>query len=68
MFKNIGGKIKKLSEIVTWIGVIASVILGIIIMLPGDIMVLVGLIVMALGCFSSWIGSFLLYKIFNNLT
>ena len=61
MFKNIGGKIKKLSEIVTWIGIIASVILGIIIMLPGDIMILVGVIVMAWGCFSSWIGSFLLY-------
>jgi len=61
MFKNIGGKIKKISEIVTWIGIIVSVILGIIIMLPGDIMVLVGLIVIALGCFSSWVGSLLLY-------
>ena len=61
MFKNIGGKIKKVLEIVTTIGIVASVILGILIMLIDDEMVLIGLVVMALGCFSSWIGSFLLY-------
>ncbi len=61
MFKNIGGKIKTLSEFVTWVGIIASVVLGIIIMFYGDIMVLVGLVVMSFGCFFSWIGSFLLY-------
>lgn len=60
MFNNIGGKIKKVSEIATTVGMIASVVLGIIIMLPGDLMVLVGLLVMVLGCFFSWIGSFLL--------
>ncbi|MBQ4120014.1 MAG: hypothetical protein IJD45_06470 [Clostridia bacterium] len=61
MFKNIGGKIKKLSEIVTWMGIITSVILGIIIMSPGDTMILAGLIVIVLGCFASWTSSFLLY-------
>ena len=48
MYKNVGGKIKKIAEIITGIGIIATFFLGLIIMLmPGEdgIMFFLGLIV-----------------------
>ena len=61
MHKNVGGKIKKLSDIVLYVGIGCSVISGVAVMLPGRIMILLGLVVIAVGCFSSWIGSLLMY-------
>lgn len=60
MFKNIGKKIKILAKVVCWIGIIASVIMGLIIMFDAYSLV-GGLFAAAVGALSSWIGSFLLY-------
>ena len=50
MFNNIGGKIKNLASAFAWIGIIASVILGISIMQNGD---QIGLLIMLAGSFVS---------------
>lgn len=62
MFSNIGGKIKGLAKVFTWIGIIASVISGIAMMLmDDDIFLFIGLIIMIAGSLLSWISSFMLY-------
>ena len=61
MFDNIGGKIKALAQVVTWIGIIASIISGIAIISIDDEMIFVGLMVMIFGALSSWASSFVLY-------
>lgn len=61
MFENIGKKIKNLASIITWIGILLSVVVGIIIIVLDDSLVAVGLIVIVAGFVSSWISSFLLY-------
>ena len=64
MFDNIGGKIKKLTQVICWIGMITSVLVGFVIMsrpYGGIAGVIIGVIVAAAGCFVSWIGSFFLY-------
>ena len=61
MFDNIGSKIKGLASIITWIGIIISVILGIVLMCLGKTFVIVGLCVLFFGALMSWISSFLLY-------
>ena len=65
MFENIGGKIKKVAEIVAWTGIICSIIIGIKII--GDAVgslkwgVIKGVLYAGIGALSSWIGSFVLY-------
>ena len=65
MFENIGGKIKKVAEIVAWTGIICSIIIGIKII--GDAVgslkwgVIKGVFYAGIGALSSWIGSFVLY-------
>lgn len=76
MFSNIGRKIKVLAQVVCWVGIIAAVISGIIIMAGGasismggyeysssasGLTVLAGFLVILLGSLFSWIGSFVLY-------
>ncbi len=61
MFDNIGGKIKTLAQVVTWIGIIASVISGFAIMSIDEEMIFVGLMVMIFGALMSWVSSFVLY-------
>lgn len=61
MFDNIGGKIKTLAQVVTWIGIIASVISGIVLMSIAEEMIFVGLMVMIFGALMSWVSSFVLY-------
>ena len=61
MFDNIGGKCKGLASILCWIGIICSIISGIILMANGA--VLAGLLSACLGALVSWIGSFALYAI-----
>lgn len=58
MFDNIGGKIKGLASILTWIGIVASVIIGIIFIADGDGG---GILIMILGSLTSWLSSLLLY-------
>ena len=74
MFTNIGGKIKALAKVVCWIGIILSVIFGIISIVTGNEMsnsryssvdgsgmVTSGWTMLILGPLLSWVGSFVLY-------
>ena len=61
MFDNIGGKIKTLAQVATWVGIIAFVIMGFVLMATDDDLVLTGFIVAILGALSSWVSSFVLY-------
>ena len=62
MFDNIGKKIKILAYILTWVGIIASVITGIAMMNSFDSIVkTIGLIVLIVGSLLSWASSFIIY-------
>lgn len=61
MFDNIGSKIKSLAQVVCWIGIIASVIGGIIVMASHSDAAATGLLIIAIGVVGSWVGSFALY-------
>ena len=76
MFNNIGAKIKTLAKILCWIGIIGSVISGIVIIAAGSkggyystpygsissgSAVVAGILTMVLGSLLSWIGSFFAY-------
>ena len=58
MFNNIGKKIKTLAELICWIGILISLILGLIFVIEN---IFVGFIIFIIGVLSSWVGSFLLY-------
>ena len=59
MFNNIGKKIKVVASVFCWIGIIASVVFGIILIDEGD--EVAGAVTLVAGALSSWIGSFALY-------
>ena len=61
IFNNIGGKIKVLAEVVTWVGIVASVISGIVIMANDEDLMFIGFITALLGSLSSWISSLAFY-------
>ena len=61
MFDHIGKKIMTLSTIISAIGIALSVILGIILMIAFPDLVIIGLLIMALGIFISWVSSWMLY-------
>ena len=62
MFDNIGKKIKILAYVLTWVGIIASVITGIAMMNSFDSTVrTIGLIVLIVGSVLSWASSFIIY-------
>lgn len=72
MFNNIGGKIKGLAKFMCWLGIIVSVIAGIILIISArhsdgyysytdTNMVITGILVIVMGSILSWIGSFVLY-------
>lgn len=61
MFNDIGGKIKTLAVVVCWLGIIASLILGIVLIGMDDDLTLIGIIVMLFGALGSWLGSFVAY-------
>lgn len=62
MFDNIGKKIKILAYVLTWVGIIASVITGIAMMNSFDSIVkTIGLIVLIVGSLLSWASSFIIY-------
>ena len=58
MFDNIGGKIKTLATVVCWIGIVVSVIYGLVLL---DYSAAAGILTMVLGSLLSWISSFTLY-------
>lgn len=55
MFDNIGGKIKGFAKIIAWLGIILSVIFGLLSIEEGGIMIMI------IGSVSSWLGSLVLY-------
>ena len=67
MFDNVGSKIKKLAKIFCWLGIAASVISGIAIIIASpsaynhNSLALTGVLTVALGCLFSWICSFFIY-------
>ena len=61
MFGNIGSKIKTLTQINAWIGIIISVILGISIMGTDEDLIFIGILTMGLGSLLSWISSFIFF-------
>ena len=67
MFGNVGGKIKAVSKVVCWLGIIASVLSGFIVLSEGigyradkDLLV-IGILIILIGSLASWIGSFITY-------
>ena len=61
MFDNIGGKIKAVAKVICWIGIIASIFIGFIMLVQDEDTALAGLLTMVLGSLGSWIGSFITY-------
>lgn len=61
MFRNIGKKIKTLSQIYCWAGIIVFAIAGIVLLFIED-MALVGLLFLLVGPLLSWIGAWLMYS------
>ena len=59
MYKGIGGKIKTLAGVITCIGILLSIVSGVVLMTKGY--VLVGVLVMLVGFLFSWISTFILY-------
>lgn len=60
MFNNIGAKIKTAAKVLCWIGIVACVIIGIVMMVASKQTVLTGLLVMIVGSLASWISSFMM--------
>ena len=61
MFDNIGGKIKTLAMVVTWVGIIASVLSSFIFLVIDDDMFIIGGVVAVFGSLLSWASSLVLY-------
>lgn len=68
MFDNIGSKIKTVATTIAWLGIIGSIIIGIIIIAeandsyyPSATETLSGWLVIIVGSLSSWVSSFTLY-------
>ena len=72
MFNNIGGKIKVLAKVLCWVGIIVSVLVGIILIASAaggsgysgftdSATIVLGILTIIVGSISSWVGSFVLY-------
>lgn len=68
MFDNIGSKIKTVAATIAWLGIVGSIIIGIIIIAeandsyyPSATETLRGWLVIIVGSLSSWVSSFTLY-------
>ena len=59
MWDNIGVKLQKLAKVICWLGIIVSVIFGIILLTQNQIVL--GLVYIILGSIFSWIGSWSVY-------
>ena len=61
MFDNIGSKIKTVAQVVCWIGIICSVISGIVMMATDEDLAFLGFMIIVIGSLISWVSSFTLY-------
>ena len=65
MFDNIGGKIKGVAKVVTWLGIIGSCLAGFVMLVEGvdgdEMLALYGILLAGLGSLFSWLGSLTLY-------
>lgn len=66
MYNNIGGKIKGLAQFLAWLGIILSVLGGLVFMgitmLSGEFIgAILGIIIAVVGSLVSWLNGFLLY-------
>jgi len=59
MWDNIGVKLQKLAKVICWLGIIVSVIFGIVLLTQNQIVL--GLVYIILGSIFSWIGSWSVY-------
>ena len=61
MYNNIGNKIKILAQIICVLGVVASVILGLVICFTTDEFNVIGLLYILIGSILSWISTLTMY-------
>lgn len=64
MFTNLGGKLMMMAKILCWLGIVASVIAGIVMLATsrGNAgMIVGGILVIVIGSLVSWIGSWAMY-------
>lgn len=64
MWENIGRKLQSLAKVLCWIGIVISVISGIVIMAQSNryqSTILTGILYIVVGCLFSWISSWALY-------
>ena len=66
MFDNIGRKIKVLAQAVCWVGIVLSIIIGLVVIvsaIASDTLIgfLYGFIIMIVGSLASWVSSFFAY-------
>lgn len=73
MWSNIGHKIKTLAKVICWIGIVLSVLVGIMAIATGGTLqsygytyntgnnILAGILVIVLGVLGSWLGSLTMY-------
>lgn len=62
MFKNIGSKIKNVAQFFTWVGIIISIVVFLMLISKGsDESIGMGFIILIIGCFGSWLSSLVLY-------
>ena len=59
MWDNIGSKLQKLAKVICWIGIIFSVIGGIVMITQKQ--AILGIVYIILGPLFSWIGSWAMY-------
>lgn len=60
MFDNVGGKIKGVAQLVTWLGIIASVI-GFMVLVGNEETIGLAFAVLIVGCIGAWLSSLVLY-------
>lgn len=61
MFDNVGNKLKSIASIFAFLGIAASVILGLIVLFGSS--VILGLLIMVFGSFLSWVSNLVIYGI-----
>lgn len=66
MFDNIGGKIKKVAEVVCWMGIIVCCVVGVAFLSLGangdnGVQAIIGVAIGVVGSLLSWVSSFVLY-------
>ena len=63
MFENVGAKVQTLAKVICWLGIVGSVIGGIVMIAQGGSGILIGIGTAIGGAFFSWLGSLGLYAI-----